>query len=137
MNKFVNSNPREKLFPKKEKLKKNLVTHDCVVRAIVHATGKDYKTVWNSLLEISKDTLFLPNSNETFEVYLKSIGWVKKKPLRNILNKTFKVCDFPARPKKRYIIQTRGHLTAIVNGKHLDSWDCGYQRANSYYEKIK
>lgn len=137
MNKFVKSNPREKFYSKKERTKKNLITSDCVIRAIVHATGKDYKEVWNELLELSKQTLFLPNDNQTYEVYLKSIGWVKKKPLRNLDNKTFEVRSFPANARKRYIIQTSGHLTAIVNGKHLDTWDCGYQRANSYFEKIK
>lgn len=134
---FVKSNPREKLYSKKKRTKKNLITSDCVVRAIVHATGKDYKEVWDSLLEISKETLFLPNEHQTFEVYLESIGWVKRKPKRKSNNKTYKVCEFPARPKERLIITTTAHLTAIVNGKHLDSWNCGSYRANSYYEKVK
>ena len=136
MIKFVKSNPREKIFPKKQRTKKNIETDDCVIRAIVHATGLEYKTVWNNLLEISKDTLFLPNQHQTYEKYLESLGWEKCPPKRNIYNnKTYEVRHFPVRPRGKYIIQTSGHLTAIVNGKHLDVWNCGNSRANSDYEK--
>jgi len=135
MVKFKESNPREKMFPKNQRTKKNILTGDCVIRAIVHATGQDYETVWKSLLDISKETLFLPNQEETFELYLQSLGWVKKKPLRKQNGKTYEVRKFPAKPQGKYIIKTRKHLTAIVNGTHLDSWNCGPWRANSYYEK--
>ncbi len=135
MNTFVKSNPREKMFPKKQRTKKNIDTGDCVIRAIVHATDMDYRTVWNALLNVSNDTLFYPNQRETYEKYLESHGWVKRRPMRNNSNKTYEVRHFPAKPRGRYIILTARHLTAIVNGKHMDSWNCGYSRANSYYEK--
>ena len=35
---------------------------------------------------------------------------------------------------QHYIILTRSHLTAIVDGEHLDAWNCGTYRANSYYQ---
>lgn len=136
MNTFVKSNPREKIFPKKQRTKKNIYTGDCVIRAIVHATGKDYEEVWKGLLETSKETMFLPNFKECYDVYLESLGWVKRRPMRNLDNKTYEVRYFPAKPRGRYIIKTTSHLTAIVNGKHMDSWNCGQWRANSYYEKV-
>ena len=136
MNTFVKSNPREKIFPKKQRTKKNIRTGDCVIRAIVHATGKDYKEVWKGLLETSKETMFLPNFKECYEVYLESLGWVKRRPMRNDYNKTHEVRHFPAKARGRYIIKTTSHLTAIVNGKHMDTWNCGQWRANSYYEKV-
>ena len=136
MNTFVKSNPREKIFPKKQRTKKNIRTGDCVIRAIVHATGKDYKEVWKGLLDTSNETMFLPNFKECYEVYLESLGWVKRRPMRNDYNKTYEVRHFPAKPRGRYIIKTTSHLTAIVNGKHMDTWNCGQWRANSYYEKV-
>jgi len=135
MIKFKKSNPRENMFPKKQRTKKNINTGDCVIRAIVHATGEDYENVWKNLLDISKETLFYPNCPETYEIYLKSLGWIKKKPLRDLNGKTYEVRNFPAKPRGKYIILTSRHLTAIVNGTHLDSWNCGPWRANSYYEK--
>ncbi len=135
MNTFVKSNPREKIFLKKQRTKKNVQAGDCVIRAIVHATGKDYKTVFNGLADMSKETMWLPNEVKCFEAYLVSHGWVKRKPMRDKYNKTYMVMNFPAKPRGRYIILTTSHLTAIVNRKHLDSWDCGLYRANSYYEK--
>ena len=135
MNTFIKSNPREKIFPKKQRTKKNVQAGDCVIRAIVHATGKDYKTVFNGLADMSKETMWLPSEEKCFEAYLLAHGWVKRKPKRNDYNKTYEVRNFPAKPRGKYIIHTRLHLTAIVNGKHMDSWNCGAWRANSYYEK--
>ena len=135
MNTFVKSNPREKIFPKKQRTKKNVQTGDCVIRAIVHATGMDYKTVFNGLLDKSKETMFLPNQEQTYTKFLESHGWVKRRPMRNDNNKTYEVRHFPAKPRGRYIIHTTSHLTAIVNGKHMDSWNCGGWRANSYFER--
>jgi len=135
MNTFVKSNPREKLYPKKQRTKKNMNTDDCVIRAIVHATGIDYITVFNALLDLAKESTFLPSYEVNYGKYLESIGWVKRKPMRNGLGKTYEVRNFPAKPRGKYIILTTSHLTAIVNGKHMDSWNCGRWRANSYYER--
>ena len=59
----------------------------------------------------------------------------KKETTSKANGKTYEVRKFPAKPRGKYIIKTRKHLTAIVNGTHLDSWNCGPWRANSYYEK--
>jgi hypothetical protein len=136
MNKFEKSyGGREKLVPMKTK--KSAQVGDCVFRAIAHATGIPYKQVWNDLLELSKETLNLPNSEETYGRYLISKGWYKKRPKRDRRNKTIEVCKFPAEKQRSYIIHTRTHLTAIVKGIHKDSWNCGRYRANSYYTSSK
>ena len=75
MNTFVKSNPREKIFSKKQRTKKNVQTDDCVIRAIVHATGMDYKTVFNGLLDKAKETMFLPTTETNFTQFLRSHGW--------------------------------------------------------------
>lgn len=127
---------REKFFTKKsQKTKKNLYVGDCVVRAIAHATKKPYKEVWDELMDLSKKTLQMPNEEINYNSYLKLIGWEKQKPFRNQNNKTVRVAYFPAKPKGKYIISTRNHLTSIVNRVHLDTWDCGGYRANSFWIK--
>ena len=127
---------RDKLFSPKQRTNKNLHIGDCVIRSIVHATGKNYLQVWVDLMKLSQETLFLPNHEKTYGKYLISLGWVKRKPKRNEYNRTYEVRLFPTKPRGKYIIQTRRHLTTIINGKHLDSWNCGYYRANSYWEFV-
>jgi len=126
---------REKLFTKKSQTKKNMYVGDCVVRAVAHATQKPYIEVWNDLMELSKKTLQMPNTEANYGCYLESIGWKKQKPVRNCNNKTIRVAEFPAKPRGKYIISTRSHLTSIVNRVHLDSWNCGGYRANTYWVK--
>ncbi len=126
---------REKFFTKKSQTKKNMFIGDCVIRAVAHATQKPYIDVWNDLVDLSKKTLNLPNEEATYGVYLENIGWEKQKPMRNSKNKTLRVAQFPSKPRGKYIIQTSGHLTAIVNRVHLDTWDCGGYRANSFWIK--
>ena len=55
------------------------MANDCVIRAIVHATNIDYMQVFKRLTEISLETGFYPNDKRTYGVYLKELGWVKKK----------------------------------------------------------
>ena len=43
---------------------------DCVVRAITHATGKDYKEVYDELFQINKD--YLSKKNDKLSKQMKS-----------------------------------------------------------------
>ena len=85
---------------------------DCVFRAIAHATGIPYKQVWNDLLELSKKTLNLPNSEETYGVYLNSKGWYKKSPKRCSKNRTIEVRKFSCRQE------------AKLHHSHKNTFDC-------------
>ncbi len=132
--KFKESNPRKQIMP--NGTKKELIVGDCVVRAIVHATGKGYKEVFKELTEYSlHHPSCLPiNFREVYEDYLYDLGFTKHKPKKNSKGKTYSVKNFPISEGSKYIILTRNHLTAIVGGEYIDSWDCGSYRANSYYE---
>ena len=55
---------------------------DCTMRAITIATKMDYKVVWDSLADISKEIGNLPNSRECCEIFLSRIGWKRQKPIR-------------------------------------------------------
>jgi hypothetical protein len=132
--KFTKSNPRKQIF--QNGTKKQLFVADCVTRAIVHATSKTYKEVFQ---EITTYALHHPSClpihfEEVYGDYLLQLGFTKHKPKKNSKGKTYCVNKFPIEEGKKYIILTRSHLTAIVDGEHLDSWDCGSYRANSYYK---
>jgi len=129
--KFIKSfGGREKYKPMK--LKKD-ATSDCVVRAIAHATGQDYKETFQDLINLSWQTLENMNDEKCYEEYLYRMGWEKHKPMRNGRNRKFKVNQFPK--TGTYIILTTGHLTCVKDGILYDSWNCGKSSSNSYYTK--
>ncbi len=133
--KFHKSNPREQIFPRGTK--KQLQVGDCVVRAIVHVTEYSYKKVFRDLTEYAMHhpTCQPINFPDVYDDYIKErLGGLKCKPKRKADGKTYKVNRFPASAGEIYIIKTTKHLTAIVDGLHLDSWNCGEQRANTYWK---
>ena len=131
--KFVKNNGgREKYFP--TKYKKDM-TSDCVVRAISIATETDYKEVMSELFRIGLEVGQMPNDKKCYEIYLTSLGWVRKSPLKNG-KKKYKVKNIAKFfMGKSVMIHTCNHLTTLVNGALNDTWDCREWKANSYYTK--
>ena len=116
------------------KLKKDR-TNDCVVRALAHATDTDYLVVWNELFDLGREIGFLPDEPRCYERWLSDRGWVKHSPLTHSGRKKYSLKNIPILPYRNYIFVTCGHLTAIVEGVLLDSWDCRPWKANSYFTK--
>ena len=116
------------------KLKKDR-TNDCVVRALAHATDTDYLVVWNELFELGRDIGFLPDAPRCYEKWLSDRGWVKHSPLTHSGRRKYSLKNIPIDPDGIYIFVTCGHLTAVVGGVLLDSWDCRPWKANSYFTK--
>ena len=110
---------------------------DCTMRAISIATGIDYKIVWDSLADISKENGNLPNSREVCEVFLSRNGWERQSPIRKRGGKKrFKLGDTPIDNNKRYIFHCSNHWTAVVNGVNRDTWDNRKRCSNSYWTKV-
>jgi len=125
---------REKYFPTKYKKDR---TNDCVVRAIAHITGLDYLSIFKDLLDLSLKTGHLPNEERTYGTYLKNLGWVKNSPLTHSGRKKYKIKNIPLNQSNHYLIHTCGHVTALVDGTLLDSWDCREWKAQSYYTRAE
>ena len=109
---------------------------DCTMRAIAIATETDYKVVWDSLADISKETGYLPNDRETCEVFLSRIGWERQKPIRKSNGRRIKLKDTPVDKNVNYIFHTSNHWVAVVNGvaRDLGKW-CITRCSNSYWIK--
>ena len=131
--KFIkNYGGRENYYP--IKLKKDM-TNDCVVRAISIATEIDYKEVMSELFRIGLEIGQMPNNKKCYEVYLTSLGWIRKSPLKHG-NKKYKVKSIGQFFEgENVIIHTCKHLTVLVDGDLNDTWDCREWKANSYYIK--
>ena len=100
---------------------------DCVKRAIVHATGKDYMQVQrelNNLKKITRCGKF--NDNKNWKYYLEKILKLNKLSFPAIQGQSRmngeRFCE--EFPKGKYILRMAGHLTCCIDGIIYDTWDC-------------
>jgi len=107
---------------------------DCVVRSIAIALDLPYDQVFRELMYIGLELGLYPNARSVHERYLKAHGWVKNKCPRNASGNLIKLRDWCSAPHRAVVSNSR-HLTAIVDGKCRDTWDCTYRPVNSYWTK--
>lgn len=101
---------------------------DCTVRALATATGMSYQAAWDKLYRLQgqkRHTGF-----RLFD-YLRempdSMGVVRSFKYRAVKGKPrIKARDFvQMHPSGRFLVQVAHHVTAVVDGKLIDTWDCG------------
>lgn len=105
---------------------------DCVTRAIAHATGIDYKEVYDNLNKLAKKERLgkhkISNSRSgvrrtTARKYLESLGWVWKPTMR-----IGQGCAVHLRedelPKGNLIVSVSKHFTCVKDGVLYDTYDC-------------
>lgn len=110
---------------------KGLSTDDCVKRALVVVTGRDYVTVQRELNEYKKVTGAKSfNSVENLR-YVEDILKAKKISLHTQMTAE-EFCQ--KHPMGRYILDMEEHWSACVDGCIYDTWDCGNEKVNFAYE---
>lgn len=123
-NKYFNPNP----------LKKD--TGDCVVRALVKATGKDWDTVYTELFHLGFELKIMPNSDEAWKEYVERNGFIKHKISNKKGSKRPTVQSFAEKNKKgTFILNVANHIVTVVDGYYYDIWDSGEKSLYGYYEK--
>lgn len=105
---------------------------DCVVRSIAIALDLPYEQVFRELMYIGLEMGLYPNAPSVYERYLKENHWVKNRCPRGRDGRLIKLCDWYSAPFRAVVLNSR-HLTAVVNGKCRDTWDCTYRPVNSYW----
>jgi len=109
---------------------------DCVIRAIMCATGKTWGQVFLDLCEIGLRNKTMPAEKSTYQKYLEQIGWKKQRMPRHKDNTRYTLEQFANENKKgSFIISLANHLTVIVDGNLIDTWDCSYKCLNNYWSK--
>jgi hypothetical protein len=95
-------------------------TTDCTVRAISLISGKKYNSVKKGLVEYKKITGSRTyNESKNAKEYLESLGGVWKKA-----HGTIKVREFAlAHPTGAYVLNMKGHYSAMIDGAVYDTWD--------------
>ena len=111
--------------------------HDCVIRAIATVVEQTYSVTFDELMDLGKELGGYPNCDFVWQPYIESLGLVKHKMPRppNKPRGTIKLrnWDFTGRA----VVVNSGHLTAVVNGYCIDTWDCTYRPVNSYWSREK
>lgn len=122
-------------------LKKNMIG-DCVIRSLAIGLEQSYKSTLEELCSLAIEKGGVPNDPSVYEPYLESKGWIKNKPpkirqpnsvcYRNP-NGVYRKVQLRNLHLDRAIIHTVNHVTVMINGTVLDTWNCSPWCANSYY----
>lgn len=123
---FYNANPANKR------------TADCVIRAISLATGKSWEQVLSGLYVCAIQTKDAPNGRETFDKYLKDLGWMKMPQPRKKNNKKYTIAEFCkqiAKQDVKYVLSVAHHVVCVNECKAWDIWDCTDLTVGNYWYK--
>lgn len=123
------------MFVYKNENPKNKRTTDCVVRAITTATGMSYEEVARGLLESSLKSGFAFNDKRNYRKFLAGLGFVKKNQKKKEDGSWLSVEEL-GKEIVNGLIHTRGHLTCVLNGNVVDTFDCTKSKAGMYFVKV-
>ena len=105
---------------------------DCVIRAISVAANLPYRKVFEDLMAIGLEIGAYPNHEKVWQRYLEQdLGWVRNKPPRDHLNKMIKLRNWDG--PNAAVVRNSRHLTAVSDGRVVDTWDCTYRPVNTYW----
>ena len=116
---------------------KNKKTSDCVIRALSVASGKDYYEVMDELYELSKKTGHMFNTKQTYEKWLEMNDFDKYKQPKKECGSKWMVGDINKLTfeDKSIVISMANHLSAVVDNKLVDTWDCRRKYIGNYWVK--
>lgn len=96
---------------------------DCTVRALCFALGKSWEEVYTGLYVEGYSLGDMPSSNAVWGAYLMRNGF-KRHILEDTCPACYTVADFcKDHPKGLYVLAISGHVVAVLDGDHYDSWD--------------
>lgn len=111
-------------FQKKNINPKGKKTGDCVVRALAVALSREYYDVYAELYQISVETGFIVNDKRVEERFMARHGFIKHKQPRKSNGKKYLVAELDQVTSERVVVVSCAHhLTVVVGGVLIDSWD--------------
>ena len=122
---YINLNPRKKSVG------------DCTVRAIAIATKKAWVDTYLDLCLIGMIMADMPSANSVTTAYLRNKGF-RRRTIPDECPDCYTIADFcKDHPNGTYIIGTGSHLTTVIDGDLLDSWDSSNECPVYYFEKME
>ena len=108
---------------------------DCVIRAIVKATGKTWDQVFIELSNVAHELKDMPSSNYVWATYLKRLGF-HRYIIPDTCPDCYTVKDFAIdHPYGIYILGTGTHAVTIKDGQYHDAWNSGSEVPIYYFER--
>lgn len=108
---------------------------DCTVRAICTAMDKDWYETYLDLCLSGMEMADMPSSNAVTTAYLKRNGF-RRRTLPDECPECYTIADFcKDHPNGTYIIGTGSHLTTVIDGVLLDTWQSENETPVYYFEK--
>lgn len=108
---------------------------DCVIRAIVKATGDSWNTIYDDVANKGYTLKDMPSSNHVWASYLKDRGF-HRYIIPDTCPDCYTVRNFcKDHPYGVYILGTGTHVVTCVDGDYYDSWDSGDEVPIYYFER--
>lgn len=108
---------------------------DCAVRAISKILGQPWEDTYADLMCQGLVMCDMPSSNAVWGAYLKRKGWTRY-VIPTDCEECYTVNDFcNDHPNGKYILALSGHVIAVENGYHYDTWDSGEEYPIYYWVK--
>lgn len=123
MYKFLNPNPR------------NILTGDCVIRALAIALDKDWDDIFLELMVTAYEMKDMPSSNNVWAYFLHKEGF-ERNVIPDICPNCVTIRDFANdTPKGIYILGTGTHVVTVIDGIYYDTWDSGDEIPIFYWKR--
>ncbi|MCQ2507287.1 MAG: hypothetical protein MJ097_00700 [Dorea sp.] len=108
---------------------------DCVIRAVSFATGQSWEKTYLDLCVYGLIYCDLPSSNGVWSRYLLDKGF-RRYIVPDTCPSCYTVRQFTEdHPKGEYILAISGHVVAVKDGNHYDTWDSSDEVVVYYWMK--
>lgn len=110
-------------------------TGDCTVRAIANSTGCTWLEAYDFLSSRAREEFVIMNDGLKFRDWLVAVGakWTACSPSTG--KKRMTAEEFAKKHKTgSYILRLAHHEAAVVDGKILDTWNCGKHCVYGYLD---
>ena len=127
---FYNPNPKQRWH--KDGTPVTWDRCDCAVRSLSRLENMSWREAFEYLTAKAMRHYMMPNDDKLLRIVYQGLGYTRG---------TFKsaermqVKDFCHKHRKgRFLLNVRGHVCALVDGKIYDCWDCGDSWVTSWWE---
>lgn len=108
---------------------------DCVIRAYAHVFDVSWLEAFDILCERARRTYDVPNDDLNLIGYCEEHGHERQTYKAIKGQKRMTAEDFARKhPEGKYLLRLANHITACVNGKIYDSWNCGNSAVYTSYK---
>lgn len=106
------------------------------MRALSLATDRSYEDVYRELFELSLQTGYIVNDKRIEEKFLAKNGFVKHKQPKKPSGKKYIIGEIDKLCRDDVIVVSCAHhLTAIIGGTLVDTWDCRGKCISNFYTR--